>query len=263
VLAAWRERGVLQVGSDGRWFVLEGVPERLPHVIELLSRPRTTRELHALVPDLAPAWIAWLCQHLSSAGLLTRTRADVARPVLVYGGGPLAASSLSTMRLAGLQPRQVHTHADVLPRDAILVVATETAEPDRTLLNRLTSAQVEHLVVRAEPSRVVVGPLVAPSAGPCVRCDDLARAQQDRRWPVLLAQLCTTRIEPDAALVRWAAATVTATVRARLAGVASELVGRTLELGLTDFRLRSRTWPVQPECGCHGDGFTGSGTLAG
>jgi bacteriocin biosynthesis cyclodehydratase domain-containing protein len=262
LLSVWREAGVLQIGCEGRWFVLRDVPELLPQVIELLALPHTPAELCALVPGLDPEWIGWLCQHLSSAGLLTR-RSAAARPVLVCGRGRLAATVLSMLRVAGLHPRQVPSHSDLLPADALLVVAAGTAEPDRTLLNRLTRSGLEHLVVRAEPARAVAGPLVEPATGPCVRCDDLARAQRDRGWPVLLAQLCTTEVEPDAGLVAWAAATATTAVRARLAGAASELAGRTLELGVSDFRLRSRTWPRQPDCGCHGEAFSRSGTLAG
>jgi hypothetical protein len=263
LLTAWRAPGVLQVGSGAGWFALSGVPEQLPRVVELLSRPRTSREIAALVPGLEPVWIGWLCEHLSSAGLLTQENPDPPRPVLVFGRGQLAATTLSMMRAAGIRPRHVNAHADLLPADALVVVAAETAEPDRTLLNRLASSGVEHLVIRAEPSRAVVGPLVDPATSPCVRCDDLARAQHDRTWPVLLAQLCTTDVEPDVGLAGWAAATGTAAIRARLAGLASELAGRTLELGSPDFRLRTRTWPLQPECGCHGEAFARSGTLAG
>jgi hypothetical protein len=243
--------------------VLSGVPEQLPRAIELLSRPRTPGEIAALVPGLEPDWLGWLCEHLSSAGLLTSASRDEPRPVLVFGTGQLAVTTLSMMRAAGVRPRHLSAHADLLPADALVVVAAETAEPDRTLLNRLASTGVEHLVIRAEPSRAVVGPLVDPATSPCVRCDDLARAQHDRTWPVLLAQLCTTNVQPDVALSSWAAATGTAAVRGRLAGLASEFAGRTLELGAPDFRLRSRTWPLQPECGCHGEAFARSGTLAG
>ena len=264
MVTAWREPGVLHIGFDGRSFVLRGVPQQLGHAIELLAEPRTRRELAARLPGLDPAWITWLCQHLSTAGLLTHPSDVMPRPVLISGRGTLATSTMAMLRTSRLRPRQLPEHADLLPHDALVVVAAATAEPDRLLLNDLAKAGIEHLVVRAEPSRAVVGPLVDPAGGPCVRCDDLARARLDRGWPVLLAQLCTTEVRPDAGLCAWAAATAATAVRARLAGAPSELLGRSIELGLGEFRLRSRRWPLQPECGCHGhELWAGSGTLAG
>jgi hypothetical protein len=260
LLSAWRGPGVLHLGFDGRSFVLKGVPEQLQAAIDLLAEPRTVAELAARLPDLEEGWLSWLCEHLSRAGLLTPAVDAVQPPVVVLGRGQLAGSTSTMLRAAG--PRQVPA-ADLLPRHALVVVATGTAEPDRTLLNGLADAGVEHLVVRAEPSRVVVGPFVDPLVGPCVRCDDLARAQLDRGWPVLLAQLCSTQVQPDPGLVTWAAATAATQVRSRLAGVTPELAGRSLELGLGDFRLRARSWPLQPACGYHVRAEEASGTLAG
>lgn len=262
LLSAWREPGVLHVGFDGRSFVLKGVPEQLRRAIDLLAEPRTLAELADRLPDLDADWLAWLCEHLGTAGLLTSEAGDESLPVLVFGRGQLAATTLTMLRTAGLRPRQLSA-GELLPRRALVVVATGTAEPDRTFLNEIAAAGLDHLVVRAEPSRAVVGPFVDPSLGPCVRCDDLARAHLDRDWPVLLAQLCRTEVAPDPGLVTWAAATAATQVRARVAGLPPELAGRSLELGLGDFRLRSRSWPVQPACGYHHRLDTSSGTLAG
>ncbi len=263
LLTAWRAPGVLHLGFDGRSFLLNGVPEQLQRALELLAEPRTMDELAARLPGLDRGWLDWLCEHLSTAGLLTRTGKAVRPPVLVYGRGQLAATMLSLLRVAGLGPRPLVVQADMLPHDALVVVASGTAEPDRALLNRLATAGTEHLVVRAGPSRAVVGPFVTPSDGPCMRCDDLARTHIDRGWPVLLARLCSTEVEPDPGLVHWAVATAATQLRCRLAGVPSELAGRSLELGLADFRLRSRSWSLQPDCGCHPGADASSGTLAG
>lgn len=262
LLSAWREPGVLHLGFDGRSFVLKGVPEQLRTAIDLLAEPRTVAELAGHLPDLDPDWLAWLCEHLSTAGLLTPFVEAAPPTIVVLGRGQLAGAMSAMLRTVGLRPLQVPA-ADLLPRHALVVVATATAEPDRTLLNGLADAGVEHLVVRAEPSRVVVGPFVDPTVGPCVRCDDLARAQLDRGWPVLLAQLCRTEVQPDSGLVGWAAATAATQIRSRLAGGTPELTGRSLELGMGDFRLRTRCWPLQPACGYHGRAEESSGTLAG
>lgn len=262
LLVARREPGVLHLGFEGRSFLLKGVPEQVQGALELLAEPRTMDELAARLPGLDRCWLDWLCEHLSTAGLLTRAGPAVRPPVLVYGAGSLAATTLSLLRAAGMRPRHLAAQADVQPEGALVVVASATAEPDRALLNRLAIAGTEHLVVRAGPTRAVVGPLVG-AGGPCVRCDDLARTQLDRGWPVLLARLCGTPVEPDPALAHWAAATATVQLRCRLAGLPSELAGRSLEVGLADFRLRSRSWSLQPDCRCHTGADAASGTLAG
>ena len=62
--------------------------------------------------------------------------------------------------------------------------------------------------------------------------------------------------EPDrlgewslALLLAWAATTAAVQVRCHLAGGQADVTGRTLELG-SDHTLRTRDWPVHPQCGC-------------
>ena len=105
-------------------------------------------------------------------------------------------------------------------------------------------------MVRLEPDRAVVGPLVIPGRNPCVRCQDLNRCHLDAAWPHLLAQLCREAVAAEPTLLSWAASTAAVQVRAWFAGGSPETTGSTLELGLTDFRLSSRAWPAHPRCGC-------------
>ncbi len=127
---------------------------------------------------------------------------------------------------------------------------TRSAEPDRALTDALFRAGRPHLVVRLEPDRAVVGPLVLPGRTPCVRCQDLQRCRLDDAWPHLLAQLCREPVEPEPTLLAWAASTAAVQVRAWLNDGSPDTAGSTLELGLADFRLRSRAWTAHPRCGC-------------
>lgn len=245
----WRSPTCLQLGADPTAIELEPVPTAIAEAIRLLARPHTPAQLAAKLPHLDPEWVVWLCAQLGSAGLLRPGLPAPRHAVRVWGTGRLALKVLSTLNEAEVPARPAR---DAVPDDPaeLVVVAGKRWEPDRAVLTQLTAARVPHLVVRAEPGRAVVGPFVLPGRTPCVRCDDIARAQSDAKWPLLLAQLCGTEGEVDEGLATWAAATATAQIRAWLAGSEPETVGRVLELSSRQFRLHSRSWPFQPRCGC-------------
>lgn len=257
-LAVWRSPGVLQVGLDSPALVLDGVPERITEALALLAHPNTAAELASLLPGLDPAWVGWLITELAAADLLVRSESTPNPLLAVVGTGPLAESVIAAMAGAGLSAQRVEPGTVFATRPvgaedsgaAITVLAGPAAEPDRTLTDALFRAGRAHLVVRLEPDRAVVGPMVLPGCTPCVRCLDLSRCRLDPAWPRLLAQLCREQAEPDPALTAWAANTAAVQVLAWLAGGVPETGGSSLELGLADFRLRSRRWPAHPRCGC-------------
>jgi len=247
----WRDPHTLQMGLQAPVTVLEGVPAKIADALALLAEPHTKAELARRLPDLQPAWIDWLCAHLSSTGLLTDTPPPPPAEVVVLGQGRLARSLAASLSEVGIVTQRRPPDPTVGHFGQHLVILADArVEPDRALTTQLTSSATPHLVVRLEPSRAVVGPLVVPGQTPCVRCDDLGRCHRDSQWPMVLAQLCSTSTAPDSGLLSWAVATAVTQVRAWLARAEPESLGRCLELGLADFRLRSRTWSAQPACGC-------------
>jgi bacteriocin biosynthesis cyclodehydratase domain-containing protein len=253
----WRGPHTLQIGLQPPITLLEGVPARIADALALLAEPHTKADLVGRLPDLAPAWIDWLCAHLSSTGFLIDAPPSPAAEVVVLGQGQLARSLTASLGEVGIlaQRRPPGPMAGHYGQH-LVILADAQVEPDRALTTQLTSSATPHLVVRLEPSRAVVGPLVVPGQTACVRCDDLGRCHLDSHWPMVLAQLCSTSTTPDPGLLGWAVATALAQVRAWLARAEPESLGRCLELGLADFRLRSRTWPAQPACGCSTAGTT-------
>lgn len=255
-VAVWRSSGVLQIGLDSPALVLEGVPRGLAEALALLARPSSPEELVRLLPGLGRAWVDWLIARLAAAGLLVPATAAPGRQVAVVGGGALAEAVAADIAACGLTAQRLDAAACAgdgadAPADTELVVlAGSTAEPDRSLTEALLRSGIAHLVARLEPDRAVVGPLVLPGRTSCVRCHDLSRCRLDAAWPNLLAQLCREQVEPDPGLLAWAATTAATQARAWLAGELPETCGSSLELGLADFRLRSRTWPAHPGCGC-------------
>lgn len=254
-LAVWRSPGVLQVGLDAPALVVEGVPRGLAEVVPLLAHPSTVDELTTLLPQLDRRWTAWLVDRLQDAGLLSPAEATPEPTVLVVGTGVLAAAVASAVASTGLGATRLDPvgFAALPPRQdgpELVVLAGPNAEPDRAITDGLFRDGRTHLVVRLEPDRAVVGPLVQPGRTPCVRCLDLVRVRLDPAWPHLLAQLCREPVEPDPTLLAWAATTAAIQVRAWLAGGPSDSCGASIELGLPDYRLRYRSWPAHPACGC-------------
>lgn len=145
---------------------------------------------------------------------------------------------------------EVRTDDDGQPA---LVVLTE--QPNHEHVVALMREGVPHLTARAGEAIGVVGPLVHPGRSACLRCLDLARAQRDRAWPLILAQVSHGGREPAACDAVLAAAVATSATAQALAfidtGVAEvAAVNGTLELTVPDWRWRRRTWAPHPACTC-------------
>jgi len=133
---------------------------------------------------------------------------------------------------------------------AVLVVV-EGAAADPARGERLVSLDVTHLSVVVREADTVVGPLVVPGAGPCLRCLDLHRADLDAAWPLLLSQLVGAHPAEPGPVAAVASGLAVATVLAAVDGLPPAL-GRTWEVGLPDAVPRERVWATHPDCGCAG-----------
>ena len=248
-------------------------------VLAALERPRSLTDLRRLAPGVPTAWLLGLLHRLRSAGLVLALDGPVAAArVAVICSGVLAATiagllatspvGLDVVRLAADEPPapglpEAPFRPEAVPLvhwgrcdpnwPGLNVVATGTDEPDRALTDALLRSDRDHLVVRLEPGRGVVGPFVRPGLTACVRCLDLTRSRQDAGWPRLLAQLCLTRHDPPPVLLAWAAATACAQVLAALASAVPDVQGRTVELAAPEHVIAVREWTAHPDCGCLGE----------
>lgn len=244
-----RPDGSLQVGLDAAASVI--LPSAPPGADAALRALRTWSD-PAEVTASAGIPLQWLAEALGvlrAAGLL----APPPRPrplVPVVGTGPIARQIVRLLAGSGrASPLASPTPPQAAP-DALVVVCPATIEPDRVLMAELVRTGRPHLVVRCEPERAVVGPLVEPGRGPCTRCTDLTRRDLDPAWPYLLAQLCRMECTPSPEQEAWAAATATTQVLCWLAEGEPETRGATLELDAAGATLAARAWASRPECGC-------------
>jgi hypothetical protein len=136
--------------------------------------------------------------------------------------------------------------------DAALVVLAPPPGMDVTTGERLRRDGVPHLAVNTVDGVGIVGPLVVPARSACLRCLDVHRRHRD---PTGLYP--DDRDGPDAAGSALAVATAAlATIQALTfldepyTGVRPATLDGTLELRPPDWRLRRRSWPPHPDCGC-------------
>lgn len=141
------------------------------------------------------------------------------------------------------------------PPAVVVLVASGAVRPDA--YDPWLAADVPHLPVLAREGAVVVGPLVRPGAGCCLRCQDLFRADRDPEWPQVAAQLADAPPGPldpvtaDHAAVL-AAGVVLAAVDGRTHEHDAAAPGLALEVRSGVGVPATRTWPAHPRCGCAG-----------
>ncbi|MEJ5869336.1 hypothetical protein WDV85_16520 [Pseudokineococcus sp. 5B2Z-1] len=188
------------------------------------------------------------------------------RVVVVDGAGRVADAVAAGLREAGTgavavrspgaAPRGAGTGppppgAAAAPPDLVVLVADALVAPARAA--RLVRADVDHLPVVVRERSAVVGPLVVPGAGPCLRCVELHRADRDPEWPLVAAQLASpaTTAVPDVVLLRLACALAVAQALAHLDdATGSAAGGASWEVRLPDGVPSGRAWAPHPSCGC-------------
>jgi bacteriocin biosynthesis cyclodehydratase domain-containing protein len=154
--------------------------------------------------------------------------------------------------------RRAAAHVDTSPLGpavvADLAVIATGSPVDTDVRAALHAAKVPHLVAGVRESTAVIGPLVIPGRTSCLRCADLHRSDRDPSWPLVAAQLVARdpRHAPpgDLALALTAAGLAGLQALDFLDGGAPSTTGGSLELAHPDWRVRRRSWPPHPACGC-------------
>jgi hypothetical protein len=119
----------------------------------------------------------------------------------------------------------------------------------------LVAEHVAHLAAAASEAIGVVGPLVVPGQSACLGCVDLARADRDPAWPVIVAQVAGRDPQPAACAAALATAVAAQAATQALAfidqaGPATAVTNGTLELVLPGWQWRRRSWLPHRQCRC-------------
>lgn len=130
------------------------------------------------------------------------------------------------------------------------ILATGRLEPDPVVVEALVRNDDPHVVARPRPGGALLGPFVVPGLTSCLACADLTRVSLDPTWVEQRAALTTTRADFPAPLVPWLVSTVVAQLACWALAGRPDLVDRTVDIDVHDWRQRWRAWRPHPRCGC-------------
>jgi bacteriocin biosynthesis cyclodehydratase domain-containing protein len=177
-----------------------------------------------------------------------------------YAPGGVGAADLRRARRSAAHDAvrrasaSVDTGTPTPGRGPDLAIFTAGAPIEPEVRNSLHAASVPHLVAGLRETTALVGPLVIPGRTSCLRCADLHRGDRDPDWPLLAMQLATPDRQhtapADVALAITAAGLAGLQALAFLDGQLPATTGGSLELSHPDWRIRRRSWPAHPRCGC-------------
>ncbi|MEE6273652.1 ThiF family adenylyltransferase [Georgenia wangjunii] len=186
---------------------------------------------------------------VDGVGTVRRDEVGAGGYVLADVGRPRRDAALAALRAT--YPEVRTSAAPGTRPDLVVLVEQDVSDPVR--LRALLREDVPHLTVVVRELDVLVGPLVRPGDGPCVRCVELHRAEADDCWPAVATQLLGT---PDrgveTSLAHAGAAAALGQVLAALDGRPVAVAGASLEISTSSPVPELRRWPAHPDCGCAG-----------
>jgi hypothetical protein len=250
-----RDRAAVLAAAD-----LSGVPPAVTErILTLLAAAGVLIDYPAQLLRSVPAELRWRLRPVLAAASLGRQDGDggaqllarrAATNVTVSGAGVVADSLADLLTRSGLAARRGES-ADGSAASLLVLVGHQSPSQTAELL-RLARP---HLTVTASEGIGVVGPLVWPGSTACLRCLDLARAERDPAWPLVLAQLSGRSADPpacDPVLATAVAAQAAAVVIGFADGghPADAAVNGTLELLVPGWQWRRRSWRAHPACCC-------------
>jgi hypothetical protein len=287
----WRDRDTVQVGVDARRAVAVAGMRGAADVIRLLDGSRSRDQLlsEAGLRGVPAAVTERIMTVLAGAGAIIDFPAGAMRsmpfelrrqlaPVLtaaslagqdadggvrllarrsattvqIHGRGLIADLVTDLLTRSGLAAAGGAVRPSLgRPPDLIVLVG----HPQPAEVAEMQRQRQAHLAVCVSEAIGVVGPLVRPGGTACLRCLDLARAERDRAWPLILAQLPADRMDATAgdAVLGTAVAAQAAAQAVAFADrseLASATANGTLELALPAWQWRRRTWPPHEACTC-------------
>ena len=288
LLPLWRDQDTVQIGIDPRRAVAISGMSGAADVIRLLDGSRDRDQCIAeasrrgvpaavaeriigllaaagAVVDFPSGALRALPPELREQLLPALATASVAEQDSDGGAGRLARRSSCTVQVSG-HGLLAELLADLLTRSGLAAAwrGEQARQADLTVLvgrrspvetAELLRRRQRYLSVYADEAIGVVGPLVQPGVTACLRCIDLARAQRDPAWPLILAQLTERTANPpgcDAVLATTVAgqAAAQAVAFADRSPLAQATASATLELVLPSWQWRRRSWPPHPACTC-------------
>lgn len=132
--------------------------------------------------------------------------------------------------------------------DVVVIVHAGVLDP--VTYRELMRRDVTHLPVLVRELDVMVGPLVRPGQGVCLRCMDLHRLDRDSRWPVVATQAALRGAAVETSLGWFGAVLAAHQLLAVVDGRDTVIEDASLEVNAWDPVPVRRRWRPHPRCGC-------------
>lgn len=265
-------------------------PERAVRVLELLAAADALDDGPPDDPRLEPDALTLSLLHTGAGAAARVLRHRASASVAVHGAGRVGATvagllaaagvgtvgvvdngsvrpadlspagirdqSVSQRGLAAVRPLRRRGHwqtvaTGVPPRVDVAVVAPTSSVAAPEVLTAVR--RLPHVLVAVRETTASVGPFVLPGRSACVRCWQLARSERDPSWVSMTAQLVGTSraVEAcDVTLATLGASLAAMQVLAHLDGRQVSARDGVCEFDLAGGRLRRRSVPAHPACGC-------------
>ena len=239
---------------------LSGQPDLLPPGFQAAL---TANAWLANRPSLGDVWVigsgtlaAATTLALVPTGLRVYVSAPDCAPIALdpLGRHASAAAAIRSMVLAQHPSAKVESAphwTSITPETTrLVIVASQTVQPDRAITDHLARQGVPYLVVRAHHETAVVGPLATHTGDACLACLDLAQADHDEWWTATVRALTTRLAKPTPLATNWAAAQAACEAVWFLRGDGVTLSGATVELDGSTAGLARRRWLPHRDCAC-------------
>jgi len=172
-------------------------------------------------------------------------------PLSEHSSGAAAVRAWVMARCCQVDIRLAPHWTATSPGEAdLVIVATDTVQPDRAITEYLAHKYLPYLVVRAHHDTAVVGPFVDYQDGACLACFDLSLADHDPAWPRVLTVLATRPAFPSAVAAHWAGTQAAMEALWFLRGDGTTLRSGTVEIDGRHAGVARRHWPPHSDCGC-------------
>ncbi|MEQ1735358.1 MAG: hypothetical protein ABL886_02870 [Rhodoglobus sp.] len=248
----WRSPSSLQLGIDPPLVVLDGVTEAQERLVAALAVGVSDGGLGLVTRSSAEERFTLL--ELLAPALVAAPRPPIPRVVAVSGSGATVEALAGLLASSGVHTLVSERAETLADQGADVAVAIGHFVLPPALHSLWLRRDVPHLPIVFGDSAVVVGPLVEPGDGPCLRCLELVHRDADPAWPAVASQVLGRRGVAESAVLTAEAAAVAARV------VLDRLVGQTFDPsvstridGASGVRT-TRNWQRHPECGCRGLG---------
>lgn len=247
----WRSPSSVQVGIDPPVVVLHAVTEAQERLLAALAVGVSDAGV-AIVTRQSAALSTELLERLSPALLAPDPRLDDPAVVAVSGVGPLADDLARILGGSGVHVLTSATADALVDRGVDLAVAIAHHVLPPALHSLWLRRDVPHLPVVFTDSAVLVGPLVEPGSGPCLRCLELHRRDADPAWPAVATQLLGRRGGAESALLASEGAAAAARLVLERLARGEPGASTAVRIDASSGERAVTQWQYHPDCGCRG-----------